>query len=98
MVPPFEMSVFADPGGSFTTAAAMVACIERVLKRWHRARPQGASRVGVRCGRRRRLLVGRHRCQRRREGAYCGPRLVEPLVALAEFAQQRFGATLEPVA
>ena len=25
MVPPFEISVFADPAGSFTTAAAMVA-------------------------------------------------------------------------
>lgn len=33
MVPSFEVSVFADPGGSFTTAAAMVACVERVLVR-----------------------------------------------------------------
>lgn len=32
MVPPFEVSVFADPAGSFTTAAAMVACVEKVLK------------------------------------------------------------------
>ena len=32
MVPPFQLSVFADPAGSFTTAAAMVACVERVLK------------------------------------------------------------------
>lgn len=32
MVPPFEYSVFADPAGSFTTAAAMVACVEKVLK------------------------------------------------------------------
>src|SRR3546814_17295280 len=32
MVPPFEISVFADPAGSFTTAAAMVACVERTLK------------------------------------------------------------------
>ncbi len=32
MVPPFECSTFADPAGSFTTAAAMVACVERVLK------------------------------------------------------------------
>src|SRR3972149_4620531 len=31
-VPPFQCSVFADPAGSFTTAAAMVACVERVLK------------------------------------------------------------------
>lgn len=32
MVPPFQCSVFADPAGSFTTAAAMVACVERQLK------------------------------------------------------------------
>lgn len=32
MVPPFEVSVFADPAGSFTTAAAMVACVEKALK------------------------------------------------------------------
>jgi methylene-tetrahydromethanopterin dehydrogenase len=32
MVPPFVMSLFADPGGSFTTAAAMVACIEKTLQ------------------------------------------------------------------
>jgi methylene-tetrahydromethanopterin dehydrogenase len=29
---PFEVSIFADPAGSFTTAAAMVACVEKVLK------------------------------------------------------------------
>ena len=33
MVPPFEISVFADPAGSFTTAAAMVACAEKALKK-----------------------------------------------------------------
>jgi methylene-tetrahydromethanopterin dehydrogenase len=32
MVPPFEISVFADPSGAFTTAAGMVACVE---KRYH---------------------------------------------------------------
>ncbi len=32
LVPPFEISVFADPAGSFTTAAAMVACVEALLK------------------------------------------------------------------
>jgi methylene-tetrahydromethanopterin dehydrogenase len=32
LVPPFGISFFADPGGSFTTAAAMVACVEKVLK------------------------------------------------------------------
>ncbi|MCB1897020.1 MAG: methylenetetrahydromethanopterin dehydrogenase [Rhodocyclaceae bacterium] len=35
MVPPFEVSVMADPSGSYTTAAAMVACVERQLKHAH---------------------------------------------------------------
>src|SRR5262249_47587238 len=35
MVPPFEISVFADPAGSFTTAAAMVAKVEKLLKQHH---------------------------------------------------------------
>ncbi len=36
MVPPFEVSIFADPSGAFTTAAGIVACIERQLKQHHR--------------------------------------------------------------
>lgn len=32
MVPPFAMSLFADPAGSFTTAAAMVASIDKTLR------------------------------------------------------------------
>lgn len=32
MVPPFKVSVFADPAGSFTTAAAMVAKVEKALQ------------------------------------------------------------------
>jgi methylene-tetrahydromethanopterin dehydrogenase len=35
MVPPFEVSVFADPSGAFTTAAAMVAAVERALEKFH---------------------------------------------------------------
>jgi methylene-tetrahydromethanopterin dehydrogenase len=31
MVPPFEVSVFADPSGAFTTAAGMVAAVEKEL-------------------------------------------------------------------
>lgn len=33
MVPPFEVSVFADPSGAITTAAALVACIEVWVKK-----------------------------------------------------------------
>ena len=32
LVPPFGISFFADPNGSFTTAAAMVACVEKTLR------------------------------------------------------------------
>ncbi|MEQ1635043.1 MAG: NAD(P)-dependent methylenetetrahydromethanopterin dehydrogenase [Methylococcales bacterium] len=35
MVPPFEISVLADPSGAFTTAAALVACVEKQLKTQH---------------------------------------------------------------
>ncbi|MGH8720112.1 MAG: NAD(P)-dependent methylenetetrahydromethanopterin dehydrogenase [Burkholderiales bacterium] len=43
MVPPFEVSVFADPSGAFTTAAAMVAAVERELKRAHKTDLKGKS-------------------------------------------------------
>ncbi len=32
LLKPFEISAFADPAGSFTTAAAMVACVEKTLQ------------------------------------------------------------------
>jgi len=32
LVPPFGISFIADPAGSFTTAAAMVACVEKLLR------------------------------------------------------------------
>ncbi|KAF3976888.1 MAG: methylenetetrahydromethanopterin dehydrogenase [Methylococcales symbiont of Iophon sp. n. MRB-2018] len=32
MLPPFEVSVFADPSGAFTTAAGMVTTVEKELK------------------------------------------------------------------
>lgn len=35
MVPPFVISVLADPSGAFTTAAALVACVEKELKQKH---------------------------------------------------------------
>lgn len=49
MVPPFEVSVIADPSGSYTTAAALVACVEQVLRSAHGtdfARQNGADRRG----------------------------------------------------
>ena len=35
MVPPFAVSVLADPSGSYTTAAAMIAAVERQLRLKH---------------------------------------------------------------
>ncbi len=35
MVPPFEVSVFADPSGAYTTAAAMIAAVEKILAGSH---------------------------------------------------------------
>jgi methylene-tetrahydromethanopterin dehydrogenase len=45
MFPPFQVSVFADPAGSFTTAAAMVAKVEKALKA--RGGGLGGRRVAV---------------------------------------------------
>ncbi|MFL6580710.1 MAG: methylene-tetrahydromethanopterin dehydrogenase N-terminal domain-containing protein, partial [Burkholderiales bacterium] len=35
MVPPFEVSVLVDPSGAFTTAAAMIAAVEKQLQKAH---------------------------------------------------------------
>src|ERR1700761_2772323 len=48
MVPPFEVSVFADPSGSYTTAAALVALGERHLGKQH----------GMELGGKRGLILG----------------------------------------
>lgn len=98
MVPPFEVSVFADPGGSFTTAAAMVACVERVLQRTtsrglkgRRVTVFGATGV---VGFASAVIAAN-------EGAdvrIVAHDSIEPLIASAEFAKTRFGASLTPVA
>ena len=45
MVPPFEVSVLADPSGACTTAAALVACVEKQLREKHGAGLQGQCAV-----------------------------------------------------
>ncbi len=47
MVPPFEVSVFADPSGAFTTAAAVVAAVEKNLARHHGGATLSGRRVLV---------------------------------------------------
>jgi len=44
MFPPFTISVMADPAGAFTTAGALVAVVERALRR---TRPEGIKGLNV---------------------------------------------------
>jgi methylene-tetrahydromethanopterin dehydrogenase len=46
LVPPFGLSLFADPAGSFTTAAALVACVEKMLRE-RKQRALSGARVAV---------------------------------------------------
>jgi methylene-tetrahydromethanopterin dehydrogenase len=97
MVPPFQCSVFADPAGSFTTAAAMVACVERVLKNkfnrdWKGVKVAVFGATGV---------VGFASTNiAALEGAdvqLVAHRGVERVVKNAEISKQRFGVDLEAV-
>ncbi|MEY4195167.1 MAG: hypothetical protein RLZZ226_1535 [Pseudomonadota bacterium] len=45
MVPPFQVSVLADPSGAFTTAAALVACVEKVLREKHQRELTGCRAI-----------------------------------------------------
>ncbi|TAN53695.1 MAG: methylenetetrahydromethanopterin dehydrogenase [Methylococcaceae bacterium] len=45
MVPPFQVSVMADPSGAFTTAGALVALVEKQLKEKHGCGLSGARAV-----------------------------------------------------
>lgn len=45
MVPPFEVSVLADPSGAFTTAAALVALVEKKLQVHHKLELAGQRAV-----------------------------------------------------
>lgn len=97
MVPPFEVSVFADPGGSFTTAAAMVACVERVLLRSSKRGLKGRTvtvfgATGV-VGFASAVIAANEGAKVR----IVAHDTLEPLVASAAFAKDRFGATLLPV-
>jgi methylene-tetrahydromethanopterin dehydrogenase len=98
MVPPFECSIFADPAGSFTTAAAMVACVERVLKNkfnrtWKGANVTVFGATGV-VGFASSIIAAL-------EGAHVrlvAHRGVDRVVKSAAVSRERFGVDLEPVA
>jgi methylene-tetrahydromethanopterin dehydrogenase len=98
MVPPFELSLFADPGGSFTTAAAMVACVEQALKR-----TGNGGLKGLRCSVFGATGVVGFASAVIAAGEGAKVRIVahddiEQVMALAALAKSRFGVTLEPVA
>ncbi len=98
MVPPFECSIFADPAGSFTTAAAMVACCERVLKMkygrsWKGVKVAVFGATGV-VGFASSIIAAL-------EGAdvqLVAHRGVDRVIKSAEISKTRFGVDLEPVA
>lgn len=98
MVPPFDVSVFADPGGSFTTAAAMVASAERVLAKqfkrgWAGLTVSVFGATGV-VGFASSVIAAL-------EGANVqtvAHGSLEPLQQSAALAKERFSATLNPVA
>lgn len=97
MVPNFEVSVFADPGGSFTTAAAMVACTERILKRQFKRGWEGTTlsvfgAMGV-VGFTSSVIAA---CEGARVRIVAHD-TIEPLEQSARMAKERFDANLEPV-
>jgi len=97
MVPPFEVSVFADPGGSFTTAGAMVACVERVLNQSYQRSFKGLRLAVFGAG----GVVGfASSVLAALEGArvrVVAHDSVDHLLKLAFIAKERFGVRLEPV-
>lgn len=97
LVPPFQLSALADPGGSFTTAAAMVACVESLYQK-KTSRPLDGASVAVfgATG-----VVGfASAVIAARSGAdvkvvsHIGLAALDPLVSAAK---KRFGVTLKPV-
>jgi methylene-tetrahydromethanopterin dehydrogenase len=95
-VPPFQLSVFADPAGSFTTAAAMVACVERVLKfkfgrGWKGTRVAVFGATGV-VGFASSIITALEGAQVR----LVAHRGVDRVIKSAAVSKERFGVDLEP--
>ncbi|WP_295558436.1 NAD(P)-dependent methylenetetrahydromethanopterin dehydrogenase [uncultured Hyphomicrobium sp.] len=98
MVPPFQLSVVADPAGSFTTAAAMVACVERVLKfkfgrGWKGTRVAVFGATGV-VGFASSIITALEGAQVR----LVAHRGVDRVIKSAAVSKERFGVDLEAVA
>jgi methylene-tetrahydromethanopterin dehydrogenase len=98
MVPPFECSTFADPAGSFTTAAAMVACVERVMKnklnkQWKDVTVTVFGATGV-VGFASSIIAALEGAKVR----LVAHRGVDRVIKSAAVSKERFGVDLEPVA
>lgn len=96
LVPPFQCSVFADPAGSFTTAAGMVACVEKVLKEKHN---RGWDGINVTIFGATGVVGFASAVISALEGAkvkLVAHRGVERVFKAAEAAKERFGVDLEP--
>ena len=96
LVPPFQLSVMADPAGSFTTAAAMVACVEQILKLkfgkgWQDTKIAIFGATGV-VGFASSIITA-HEGAKVRLVAHRG---VERVIKAAEVSKERFGVDLEP--
>ena len=97
MVPPFVVSVFADPSGAYTTASALVACTEAALRR-----DGGQGLAGQRV-----LLLGGTGTVGRIAGVLCAQlgaiavlagRREATVTKAAQETGQRFGVTLRAAA
>ena len=97
LVPPFQLSAFADPGGSFTTAAAMVACVEEIYRKKTSRTLKGASvavfgATGV-VGFASAVIAALNGADVK-VVSHIGLKALEPFV---KAAKQRFGVRLTPV-
>lgn len=98
LVPPFQLSAFADPGGSFTTAAAMVALVENIYRSetGHTLRHANVVVFGA---------TGVVGFASSIIAAQCGAKVkmashmgLQPLESFVEAGRNRFGVELEPIA
>lgn len=95
MVPPFVVSVFADPSGAYTTAAALVAATESALRKQHGTGLQG-KRVVLLGGTGPVGRIAAVLCaQQGATGVICSHKGERAAVAAANDTGRRFGVSLE---
>lgn len=95
MVPPFVVSVFADPSGAYTTAAALVATTESALRKQHGTGLQG-KRVVLLGGTGPVGRIAAVLCaQQGATGVICSHKGEQAAVAAADETGRRFGVSLQ---